>query len=112
MVLSSFKAEIPPLSTKLLKVREDNYKVKYERGKGKGEVNAERLSCNDWFSSIQLTFMGGTAAVKANHFTWNSVSLTTTYVLNKYMPIYLSYRDMYKSFRKPVLYTVVDPHHV
>ena len=69
MVLSSFKAEIPPLSTKLLKVREDNYKVKYERGKGKGEVNAERLSCNDWFSSIQLTFMGGTAAVKANHFT-------------------------------------------
>lgn len=87
----------PSRSTKLLKVSEDNYKVKYERSKGEAEVAAEWFHCSGWFSSIQLTFMGRTAAVKANQFSWNPVSVTCTYVLNRYMPIYLSSTDMPKS---------------
>lgn len=67
------------LSAKLLKVGKDMHKVKYVRGKVEVEVTAKRFVYSDWFSSTQLTFMGGTAAVKANA----KPSVTSTYVLNK-----------------------------
>lgn len=91
MVSSGFRADVPPLSTKPLKV-----KVTINRNMNDMKVKQRSLH-SDWFSSIQLTLMGGTAAVKANQLPWNPASFTATYVLNRYVPIYLSYTDIPKS---------------
>lgn len=58
----------PLLCFKLLKVKEENYKIKYERRKGEAEVTAEQLLNSDWFSSIQQTFLGSPDAVRTNQF--------------------------------------------
>lgn len=40
MDLSGIKSHVPLFLTKLLKVQEDNYKLKYERGEGEGKAGA------------------------------------------------------------------------
>lgn len=87
------QSRCPPLSPKPLKVKET-----INRNMNDMMVKQRSLQ-SDWFSSIQLTLMGGTAAVKANQLPWKPASFTVTYVLNRNVPIYLSYTDIPKSCR-------------